>query len=86
MLRDLEVISADRFRRGQGSPGCPHATDQVLMLGRAAAQSMQIAIEKFQRFVDPLPRSRISQGYTPDLRFSKSLNSLDPEEPFLAFR
>jgi uncharacterized membrane protein len=49
-LIHLEVVPTDRFRRGQRASGRPHATNQMLMLGRATAQSMQIAIEKFQRF------------------------------------
>jgi hypothetical protein len=36
-------------------PDALNPGDQVLMLGRAAAQSMQIAIEKFQCFADPFP-------------------------------
>ena len=51
-LTDLEVIPADRFRRGEGPPRRHHAADQMLVLGRAAAQAMQVPIKIFQSLCD----------------------------------
>jgi hypothetical protein len=62
-LIHLEIVPADRFRRGQRASGC--LTRPMRCSCFAVPRRSPCRLRPRERFLNPLSRSRISQGYTP---------------------